>query len=75
MCISIEDIIPERWHYQNYYIILYSSLSLQHTITRVLESSGKEMEKRRKWDKKEAAGKKRVETEIPMSLICFAVFY
>jgi len=57
-----------------YHIILYSSLSLQHTITRVLESSGKEMEKGRKWDKNEVASKERVETEIPMSLICLEIF-
>lgn len=58
-----------------YHIILYSSLSLQHTITRVLESSGEEMEKGRKWDEKETAGKKRVQTEIQMSLVCFAIFF
>lgn len=69
MYISVEDIIPERWHYHNYYVSHHSLLIivLQHTITRVLESSGKEMEKGRKWDKKEVAGKKGVETEIPMS--------
>lgn len=44
------------------------SMTLEHTIARVIEPSGKEMEKRESSCQRELR-------QIPVSLICFAVFY